>query len=165
MGAKKADLGARDPEAAVTSINCHSKFIHAIHESNNRGGKKTRLAWMQFFAGDYIAQTRHLSLEQRGAIMDLLALSWCVGPLPADPHRLAPAIGVTVTEFRRVWPGIASSWTPIDGGLMVNPDLEMRRTASLKTYEKRAQSGRNSAVKRTQRKGISPKIPFGNGDE
>jgi uncharacterized protein YdaU (DUF1376 family) len=106
------------------------------------------LSWMPWYCGDYVARTRHLTLQQRGALMDLTAMTWLCGPLPSDPARLASMIGVNPTEFRRIWPAICS-WFQDDGnGQLIQPDLEARRLEAVRIYEARAQAGRQSAQKR-----------------
>jgi uncharacterized protein YdaU (DUF1376 family) len=110
------------------------------------------LAWMPFYVGDYIARTRHLTLQQRGALMDLIALSWTTGPLPGDQSRMAAMIGVSIGEFRKLWPAISSWWSEDNEGRLFNAELEQRRTEALRVYNARAQAGRDSAQKRTRSK-------------
>jgi uncharacterized protein YdaU (DUF1376 family) len=107
----------------------------------------TRLAWLPLYVGDHISQTRALSLAARGALIDLLMLSWTNGPLPTDPDRLAAMLGATPVEWRKIWPEISRWWTSIDAGL-VHGELEKRRVEARTAYERRVDNALASARKR-----------------
>jgi uncharacterized protein YdaU (DUF1376 family) len=107
---------------------------------------------MPWYVSDYIARTRALTLQQRGALTDLLAQSWITGPLPGEQARIAAMLGVSTGEFKKLWPAIASWWAADNQGRLVNAELEERRTEALRVYNARAQAGRDSAQKRTRGK-------------
>jgi uncharacterized protein YdaU (DUF1376 family) len=143
-------LAASDSEAAAVHAQRGQGEVRdsrrpAMREL--RGAPMTRLAWMPLFAGDHIAETRALSLTARGALIDLLMLSWTSGPLPDDPDRLAAMIGATPREWRDLWPSIAKWWTKTDAGLVHAP-LEERRVQARKAYGRRVENALASARKR-----------------
>jgi uncharacterized protein YdaU (DUF1376 family) len=111
-------------------------------------GTGAQLAMLPFFVRDYIAATRHLSLAERGAYTDLLFLSWEMGPLPADPARLARLVGCGADEFALIWPGIREKFSETPGGL-VNARLEEHRAES----RRRSQTARQKAEKRWHAEG------------
>lgn len=111
----------------------------------------TRLSWMPLYVGDHVAETRALSLQARGALIDLLMMSWTIGPLPDDPERLAAMIGATTREWKEIWPAISRWFTSTDTGL-VHLRLEERRKEAEKAYTARAENARESARKRRERR-------------
>jgi len=42
---------------------------------------------------------RMMSFAERGLYLEMLAWSWIMGPLPADPKRLARLLGADVQEI------------------------------------------------------------------
>ena len=106
---------------------------------------KTRLPHMPFFVNDYIGATRHMTLAERGAYTDLLFLEWNIGPLPADPARLAAMIGCTSKQFSTVWPTVQQKFSDSPDGL-VNERLELHRAKSIEISEKRAAIGRVGGI-------------------
>jgi uncharacterized protein YdaU (DUF1376 family) len=112
-----------------------------------------RLPWMPFYCADYFSATRALTLAQRGALIDLLALSWISGSLPPDTDRLAAMVGATPSEFRQIWPTISSWWIETPDHLLINAELEQRRIEARNAYEGRAAAGRASAAKRKSSRG------------
>jgi uncharacterized protein YdaU (DUF1376 family) len=105
----------------------------------------TRLPHMPFFVNDYLGATRHMTLAERGAYTDLLFLEWNIGPLPADPARLAAMIGCTPKQFAMVWPTVCKKFVEAPNGL-VNERLELHRARSIEISEKRAAVGRSGGI-------------------
>jgi uncharacterized protein YdaU (DUF1376 family) len=89
-------------------------------------GTGNSLAMLPFFPRDYLAATRHLTLEERGAYTDLLWLQWESGPLPKSPERLARMIGCSPAEFTPIWAAIKPKFVEIEPGL-INRRLEQHR--------------------------------------
>lgn len=59
---------------------------------------------------DWIIETRCLSPEERGLLVDVLAFAWWGDGLPEDPADLAERCGVSKRRFRRVWQAIEASF-------------------------------------------------------
>lgn len=69
------------------------------------------------FGDAYLADTRHLSLEEHGAYLQLLMIAWrtegCC--LPNDDARLARMLGVTAGRWRKLKPIVMAFWDLRDG--------------------------------------------------
>jgi uncharacterized protein YdaU (DUF1376 family) len=110
--------------------------------------KEPKLPMMPWWPGDYIADTRSMSLAERGAYCDMLFFQWLTGGLPNDVPRQARMLGVSVDEFRAVLPAIRSHFHMDPAtGLMVNDRLERERMTSIEMRTKahvRAKAGGNA---------------------
>lgn len=69
------------------------------------------------FGDAYLADTRHLSLEEHGAYLQLMMIAWRIEGccLPDDDARLARMLGVTAAKWRKLKPVIMAFWTLEDG--------------------------------------------------
>jgi uncharacterized protein YdaU (DUF1376 family) len=67
---------------------------------------KTSLSYMPIFVGDYIRDTRHLTLEEHGAYLLLLMSYWVGGGLPDDDAQLARIVGMKPARWRKIKPTI-----------------------------------------------------------
>jgi uncharacterized protein YdaU (DUF1376 family) len=85
----------------------------------------------QFYARDWLAdaEVRLLTLEQRGAYIDLLAYCWERDGLPTDAEKLRKLIGATSKEAARVLPAVLPFFTESDG-LYRNGKLDKVREKS-----------------------------------
>lgn len=102
---------------------------------------------MPFFVRDYIAATRHMSLEQRGAYTDLLFFQWDMGALPSDPAELARMLGASVEQFSSIWPSIADKFVTHSGTLK-NLRVEIERKNAKKIKKSHQQKAKNAAKSR-----------------
>jgi uncharacterized protein YdaU (DUF1376 family) len=106
---------------------------------------------MQFYVGDYIQKTMHLTTEQHGAYMLLLMALWNGGAsLPNDAARLARITRVSPKRWPMIWAEIASFFTVTDG-LITQDRLtkEHQKVLSLSQERKNAGSkgGKAKALK------------------
>jgi uncharacterized protein YdaU (DUF1376 family) len=64
---------------------------------------------MPLFPDAFIADTQHLSLEERGAYMHILMVTWRNNgrALPDDPKRMARTLAVTVKRWEKLRPVLA----------------------------------------------------------
>lgn len=99
---------------------------------------------MPFFVRDYIAATRHMTLEQRGAYTDLLFFQWDLGKLPSDPIELARMLGASVEHFSSIWPSIADKFEVCDASLK-NSRVEIERKKSKKLKKSNIAKAKNAA--------------------
>ena len=64
------------------------------------------------FGDAYLADTRHLSLEQHGAYLQLMMIAWrspdCA--LPNDDAKLARMLGVTPKKWTALKPEVMAFW-------------------------------------------------------
>lgn len=64
-----------------------------------------KLPHFDFYPGDWISDTRHLTYEERGAYFDLLCHMWVRGhdcTLPADDRFIAGLLGVSTSKWRQL---------------------------------------------------------------
>ena len=104
--------------------------------------------WMPFHIGDYLRDTMHLSTQQHGAYILLLASYWTrQGPLPDDDATLAAISKLSKAEWYRIKPTIAAFFR-IEGGLwhQKRADHEIQHAAALSA--KRQQAGKQSGMAR-----------------
>jgi uncharacterized protein YdaU (DUF1376 family) len=73
----------------------------------------SKAAAMPYFGDAYMADTRHLSLEEHGAYHLLLLIAWrspnCA--LPNDDKRLAQMLGITGKKWAALKPAVMAFWT------------------------------------------------------
>lgn len=69
------------------------------------------------FGDAYIADTRHLSLEEHGAYLTLMMIAWRAEDcsLPDDDARIARMLGVTAKKWAKLKPTVMSFWCLEDG--------------------------------------------------
>lgn len=104
--------------------------------------------WMPFHIGDYLRDTMHLTTQQHGAYLLLLASYWTrQGPLPDDDATLAAIAKLSRADWARIKPTIAMFFR-IDGGLwhQKRADYEIQHAAQLSA--KRQQAGKRSGLAR-----------------
>jgi uncharacterized protein YdaU (DUF1376 family) len=99
------------------------------------------LPWLPWYHRDFLAATQGWTLFERGAYFMLLGAQWEMGPLPADPRRLAAIIGAQLKEFESVWPSIRMKFAATDAGL-VNLRLEDHRAVQLEKSEQASRAAR-----------------------
>jgi uncharacterized protein YdaU (DUF1376 family) len=68
--------------------------------------KREQLPYMPLFGGDYLKETRHLTLEQHGAYLHLMIEYWTKGCLPDDDVQLARIVGISLPKWLRMRPTI-----------------------------------------------------------
>lgn len=102
----------------------------------------------QFYPGDWIISTRHLSPEARCAHIDLLAFGWEGEGVPDDLTALAAMCAMTPAKFRKAWGEIEGKWPLAEPGKRRNPRQEQQRGEYDELREKRRKAGRASAEAR-----------------
>jgi uncharacterized protein YdaU (DUF1376 family) len=118
---------------------------------------KDVLPVMPFFVRDYIASTRHLTLEQRGAYTDLLFFQWDTGPLPAETNELARMLGASPEQFSSIWSSIGSKFKTVNGTIQ-NLRVEIERKKSRKkrkVYREKAKTAANARWHKGKKKNAS----------
>jgi uncharacterized protein YdaU (DUF1376 family) len=64
----------------------------------------SNLPYLPFYVGEYLRETRHLTLEQHGAYVLLLLEYWWKSSLPDDDLQLARIVGVTPAKWQKLKP-------------------------------------------------------------
>jgi uncharacterized protein YdaU (DUF1376 family) len=68
--------------------------------------------WMPFYVGDYLQDTRLLTLEQHGAYLLLIMHYWTQGGLPPDEKSIRRILGLNSESERHVWRSIRLAIAP-----------------------------------------------------
>lgn len=93
------------------------------------------------FGDAYIADTRHLSLEEHGAYLQLMMIAWRAEDcsLPNDDARIARMIGVTAKKWGKLKPTIMAFWA-LENGRWTQKRLTKERTFVAKKLEQNRES-------------------------
>jgi uncharacterized protein YdaU (DUF1376 family) len=110
---------------------------------------------MKFWVRDYMGDTGHLTLAERGAYQMLMCLAWDTSScsIPNDPEWIKRRLRVDDEEFERdVQPVIAEFWTCEDGRLF-------QKRQRKEFFEAKASAGRRTKSARAAAKarwGVDP---------
>lgn len=100
------------------------------------------LPYLQFYVGDYLRDTMHLSCEEHGAYTLLLFSMFARrGRLPNDEKALARICRLTPTRFRSAWKAIGGYFFT-DGDSIGSKRLDMQLEHSATVSEARANARR-----------------------
>lgn len=104
--------------------------------------------WMPVYWGDYLKDTSHLTTEEHGAYLLLIAHYWTTGkPLPDNAGKLARIARMGTKKWNRLAPTILDFFSVSDGAWRHKRiDLELRKTAENK--QKRTQKAQKAASAR-----------------
>lgn len=100
---------------------------------------------MPLFCGDYLADTMHLNLEQHGAYLKLLMVTWRNSgkPLADDDATLSRVLGVTVPRWReKIRPAIIGFFE-ISNGKLLSKRLEKEWNFVALRVEKKRENGKH----------------------
>lgn len=120
-------------------------------------------AWLQS------ERVRSMTLEQRGAYVDLLSFGWLHGSIPSCPKRLAAMLGLSSSQFVLVWSAVGECWSEMPGnpGRLINERQEHER-AERKTraeeMRQRGQAGGKQSVKQRAKQNPSRTQAGGQAD-
>lgn len=120
-----------------------------------------KLPWIPFDACDWLAEVRELSFEARGVLIELRALQWDRGLLPADPKKLARLVGMSATRFTGVWTSIGSKFQQVPGGLL-DVRLHALRVEKFEAARARRDQAKHAAGRRWNGSGNARSNPDGN---
>lgn len=98
---------------------------------------------MPFYVSDYLGAVLTMTLEQRGAYVQILAVTWERGadPLPDDDVTLARVCSVTARRWREVLRPALAPLFDISAGFWRQNRLEIEWTRAQGLIEKRAAAG------------------------
>lgn len=104
--------------------------------------------WMPWYIGDYLADTMHLTRDQHGGYLLLIAAYWRRGaPLLDDDGHLAGITKASAAEWRRLRPVLAEFFDVVDG-LWKHKRIDEERQRAATNTEKRAKAGAKGADNR-----------------
>lgn len=108
--------------------------------------------WFPFNAGDYMRDTAHLSLEEHGAYIKLLAHAWVHdGELPKEMKRIARILGVHTNKAKTLWGFLSPFWYETHGGYR-QKRMDRELAKCLDISEQRAEAGRRGGQASAQAK-------------
>lgn len=93
--------------------------------------------WMPLYVGDYLRDTRRLTLEQHGAYLLLIMHYWTEGSIPENDEETARILGCSIKRLPSIWQAIAPYFDENRRHSRIDKELEKNRTIS----EKRALAG------------------------
>src|SRR5262245_25696957 len=103
--------------------------------------------WMPLFWGDFLANTMHLSAQEAGAYLFLIAHAWeHGGEIPSEPVRLARIAHVRQDQWKKVWPALKDFFEITRGGPSISRTTHRRVTDELVRLGK-ISSKRSAAAK------------------
>lgn len=98
--------------------------------------------FMQFYVGDYLADTTDLTCEEHGAYLLLLMTMWRHGAkLPNDAQKLARVVRVTPRKWTAIWQEL-SRFFEDDGEHITNRRLTREHQKAVDKSELRTDAGR-----------------------
>jgi uncharacterized protein YdaU (DUF1376 family) len=111
----------------------------ALVESAKPQAGGGRAPFIPVFGDAYMADTRHLSLEEHGAYLLLLMIAWRTDGcrLPDNDKRLAQMLGITEKRWARLKPTVMAFWT-LDDGYWTQKRLTKERRFVAKKSEQNA---------------------------
>lgn len=107
-------------------------------------------AWMPWYIGDYLRDTGHLTTEQHGAYLLLLAHCWQHGGIPESQAERAATAKVTPRRWRVMSEPVNRFFNQDGTQKRVTQELEKAETVSIR----RTLAGVNSAIARGAAKQI-----------
>jgi uncharacterized protein YdaU (DUF1376 family) len=122
--------------------------------------------WMPLFWGDFLANTMHLSAQEAGAYLFLIAHAWeHEGEIPTEPVRLARIAHVRQDQWKKVWPALENFFERNRGGLSIGRPTDQWYTHRRVTDELRRlgkiSNERKAAAMQMHRK--STRFAYANG--
>jgi uncharacterized protein YdaU (DUF1376 family) len=111
----------------------------------------SRAGAIPYFGDAYMADTRHLTLEEHGAYHLLMLIAWrspnCA--LPDDDKRLAQMLGITGKKWASLRPSVMAFWTLTENG------WEQRRlTKERRWVEEKSRKNKSAAEARWEDKSL-----------
>lgn len=102
------------------------------------------------------ARVRALTPQAKGAYIDLLAVAWRHGSIPAHASELRTLLGLTSGRFRAIWDRIGQFWheKPGEPGRLINERQEKER-ARLRAAAERTRKWRSDDVTHGVTRGVT----------
>lgn len=116
----------------------------------------------QFYPKDWLSngKVKSMTLEERGAYIDLLAIYWNEGGLPSDPMALSRLLGVPLRTLNRLWKNVSKCFEVV-GPNLSQSRLEIERAKQSAYRDAQSLKGQKSAKSRIVNKPIQPVLPSG----
>ena len=101
---------------------------------------------VQFYFGDFLVATAHLTLEERGAYITLLGYAWAHPEgLPEETQKLARVVGVGNKKMRSLWTEL-ERFFKLENGAYFNGRMEEERLKQAQFRAQRVEAGRKGGL-------------------
>jgi uncharacterized protein YdaU (DUF1376 family) len=112
--------------------------------------------WMPLFWGDFLANTMHLSAQEAGAYLFLIAHAWeHDGEIPADWIRLARIAHVRQNHWKRAWKSLEQFFEPLERESLIKGYLHKRVLIELHRLGQISNNRKAAALQMHARKGAN----------
>ncbi len=99
-------------------------------------------AWMPFYIGDYVRDTRRLTMAQHGAYLLLIMEYWDRGPLPNDDIELARILGISLKQWKPLAGAVRRYFTEANAKQLLRHNrIDKELIKAEETSQKRALAG------------------------
>lgn len=117
--------------------------------------------FMPFFCGDYLKDTTGLSLEENGAYLKILMITWAQGgnPLPDDDGRMANHLSITRERWAKRLKPVLAQFFDLSGGTWRNERLEREWAKTQAKIAARKEAGARGGRARWNGPGNDPNSP------
>lgn len=103
--------------------------------------RKSGTHWHPFYPANYLRETQHLTLEEKGAVMALRCQIWeNGGPIADDDNRLCLLVGLSLKLWRKISTNVKSCFVLKDGKLTCHY-LEKELIACQLRYDRASAGG------------------------
>jgi len=103
--------------------------------------------WMPLFWGDFLANTMHLSAQEAGAYLFLIAHAWeHEGEIPGDWIRLARIAHVRQNHWKQTWKAVEQFFEPLSGESLIRGYLHKRVQLELHRLGKISNNRKGAAL-------------------
>lgn len=121
---------------------------------------------MPHWGDAYIADTRHLTLEEHGAYRLLLDIAWRSEnrALPNNDRRLAQMLGITPARWAKLRPAVMAFWTLSEHGWQQKKLLKVWQETIKRRDKRREAAEARWGAKSLKDKGAGDANAYANGD-
>jgi uncharacterized protein YdaU (DUF1376 family) len=144
-------LGAVPPQRVVERV------LDEI-EAEGDGAMSDIGHWMPLYIGDYLADTRRLTLTEHGAYLLLIFDYWRSGPLPDSDRELARILGVTLPTWKKLAPTLRPMFQT-EGELLRHKRIDEERAKAESVRANAVDRARHAADMRWHRDDASSNAP------
>jgi len=109
-------------------------------------------AWMPWYIGDYLSKTGHLTTEQHGAYLLLIAHCWQHGKIPTDDRACAAIARMTPAKYKSAKKTLGDFFKPDGTHNRVTEELEKAEAVIIKRKIAGSRGGMHSAIARAAAK-------------
>lgn len=110
-------------------------------------------AWMPWYIGDYLRDTGHLTTEQHGAYLLLLAHCWQHGSIPADHRERAAVVRLSPKRWKTIGQPVAKFFKTDGTHGRVTMEIEKTERAIMQRTLAGTRGGQKSAISRAIKRG------------